>query len=57
MPPQASMITFVVGESFASRSSRHMFAVAGSASTHLIRSRLAWIGQFVALHVSGHERT
>ena len=58
MPPQCtSMITFVVGESFASRSSRHMFAVAGSASTHLIRSRLARIGQFVAVHVSGHEST
>mmetsp|Transcript_32602 Transcript_32602/g.83113 ORF Transcript_32602/g.83113 Transcript_32602/m.83113 type:complete len:204 (+) Transcript_32602:1675-2286(+) len=57
-PPQCTiMMTLVVGESLASRSSRHMLAVLGSASTHLMRSRLARIGQFVAVQVRGHVST
>ena len=50
-------ITFVVGESLRSRSERSMLHVAGSASTHLMRNRLARIGQLVAVHVSGHVST
>mmetsp|Transcript_51909 Transcript_51909/g.143792 ORF Transcript_51909/g.143792 Transcript_51909/m.143792 type:complete len:226 (+) Transcript_51909:1483-2160(+) len=58
MPPQwTSMIILVVGDSFASRSSRSIMHVVGSASTHLIRSRLARIGQLEAVQVSGHVST
>ena len=34
-----------------------MLHVVGSASTHLMRSRLARMGQLVAVHVSGHVST
>ena len=47
----------VVGESFLSRSAMQTLHVTGSASTHLMRSRLARMGQLVAVHVSGHVST